>query len=54
MLSVKPDMTPTEVLKCLKDTATPVANCSGCGAGLIDAQKAVVCADDSIFGDGFD
>lgn len=44
MYAVKPGITPAQVLSVLKNSATPLSStaCSGgCGAGLVDALKAV-------------
>ncbi|GGY59358.1 extracellular protease [Bacterioplanes sanyensis] len=44
MYEVKPDITPTEVENILKNRANTTAltdNCTGCGSGIIDADKAV-------------
>ena len=48
MYEVKPDITPTEVESILKNRANTTAltdNCTGCGSGIIDADKAVAEAD---------
>lgn len=44
MYEAKPDITPTEVESILKNRANTTAltdNCTGCGSGIIDADKAV-------------
>lgn len=46
MLSVNPDLTPGVLLALMQSTArTPPASCTGCGAGIIDAEAAVTAAD---------
>ncbi len=47
MLSVNSTLTPGVLLALMQSTArTPPASCTGCGAGIIDAEAAVTAADD--------
>ncbi len=55
MLSANPALTPDEVESLLKSSARPfVASCSGCGAGMLDADAAVHAAAGGDGGDGGD
>ena len=45
MKSANPSLTPADVLNILQSTASPFpASCSGCGAGIVDAEAAVEAA----------
>lgn len=44
MLSVNPQLLPSQVRQIIQSTARPISNCQGCGAGMIDAHAAVLAA----------
>lgn len=44
MLSVNPQLSPSQVRQIIQSTARPISNCQGCGAGIIDAHAAVLAA----------
>lgn len=41
LLTQRPTMSPTQIAQRIKQTARPIAGCTGCGAGLIDAAAAL-------------